>query len=71
MSKIDIVALIPARSGSKGLKDKNILPINGHPLLAYSIVAANQSKLIDEVYITTDSKKYSTIAKAYECLSNT
>lgn len=38
MSKIDVVALIPARSGSRGLKDKNILPINGHPLIAYSIV---------------------------------
>ncbi len=65
MYQKDIIALIPARSGSKGLKDKNILPINGHPLVAYSIVAANQCKLINEVYITTDSEKYSTIAKAY------
>ena len=41
-----VLAVIPARSGSKGLKDKNILPFNGKPLLAWSIEAAKQSKYV-------------------------
>jgi CMP-N,N'-diacetyllegionaminic acid synthase len=63
--QLDIVALIPARSGSKGIKDKNILPLDGHPLIAYSIVAAKQSKLIREVFVTTDSKYYSRVSMNY------
>ena len=43
---LDIVALVPARSGSKGVKDKNILPLGGHPLIGFSIIAAKQSELI-------------------------
>mgnify|MGYP006156513859 CR=1 FL=1 len=57
------VALIPARSGSKRIKDKNILKINGHPLLAYTIKAAIQCKLFNKVICVTDSKKYAKIAK--------
>jgi CMP-N,N'-diacetyllegionaminic acid synthase len=64
-TKLDIVALIPARSGSKGVKDKNLLLLNGHPLIGFSVASANQSKLISEVYITTDSEKYASIAKSY------
>jgi len=64
-SKLDIVALVPARSGSKGITDKNILPLNGHPLIGYSIVVAKQSKFIKEVYVTTDSEKYSKISLSY------
>lgn len=59
------LAIIPARSGSKGLKDKNIKLMNGLPLLAYSIKAALNSKLFDEVMVSTDSKEYSVIAKKY------
>jgi CMP-N,N'-diacetyllegionaminic acid synthase len=59
------VALIPARSGSKRIKDKNILKINGHPLLAYTIKAAIQCKLFNKVICVTDSKKYAKIAKKY------
>lgn len=59
------LAVITARSGSKGLKDKNIKELNGKPLLAYSIEAALNSKLFDEVYVSTDSKKYAAIAKEY------
>lgn len=40
------IAIIPARSGSKGLRDKNIIPINGKPLLTYSIEAALQTELL-------------------------
>ncbi len=60
-----ILAIIPARSGSKGIKDKNIMPINGIPLLAYSIKHALASKKIDRVIVSTDSEKYAAVAKEY------
>ena len=59
------IAIIPARSGSKGLKDKNIRLLNGKPLLAYTIEAALKSKCFDTVMVSTDSKKYAKIAKEY------
>ena len=59
------IAIIPARSGSKGLKDKNIRLLNGKPLLAYTIEAALKSKCYDTVMVSTDSKKYAKIAKEY------
>lgn len=59
------IAMIPARSGSKGLKDKNIRLLNGKPLLAYSIEAAIQSKLFDEIMVSTDSSYYADIAEKY------
>ena len=65
MKKINIVALIPARSGSKRLKNKNIRLINGKPLIAYSIIQALKLKDIDYVIVSTDSKKYAKIAEKY------
>lgn len=59
------LAIIPARSGSKGLKNKNILPMNGKPLLAYSIEAAFSSGCFDVVHVSTDSEKYANIARRY------
>lgn len=59
------IAIIPARSGSKGLKDKNIKLLNGKPLIAYSIEAALDSGMFDEVMVSTDSKKYAEIAKEF------
>ncbi|MCR5271971.1 MAG: acylneuraminate cytidylyltransferase family protein [Lachnospiraceae bacterium] len=59
------LAIIPARSGSKGLKDKNIKSLGGKPLIAYSIEAALNSGIFDEVYVSTDSIKYADIAKKY------
>jgi CMP-N,N'-diacetyllegionaminic acid synthase len=59
------VALIPARSGSKGVPRKNIKQLNGHPLIAYSIQAAQKAKLIDRVIVSTDSPEYAEIAKKY------
>ncbi len=61
----DIFALIPARSGSKGVIDKNIKPLCGIPLIAYSIKVALKSELIDRVIVSTDSQKYAEIAKHY------
>ena len=52
MSKV--FALIPARGGSKGIKHKNIAPVLGRPLIDYSISAARDSKLIDEIYVSSD-----------------
>ena len=54
----NIIAVIPARSGSKGVRDKNIKEILGRPLIAYSIKAALQSKLIDRVIVSTNSRMY-------------
>ncbi len=58
-----IIAIIPARSGSKGLKDKNIKPLNGKPLIAYTIDAAKKSNVFDSVFVSTDSELYANIAK--------
>lgn len=63
-----IYAFIPARSGSKGLPDKNILDLDGHPLMAYAI-AFGQALNIDKVIVSTDSEEYAAIARDYgaEC----
>ena len=57
------LAIIPARSGSKGVKDKNIRDLCGKPLMAYSIEAALRSGEFDEVMVSTDSEKYAEIAR--------
>lgn len=57
------LAIIPARSGSKGLPDKNIKCLDGKPLMAYSIEAALASEMFSEVMVSTDSVKYAEIAR--------
>lgn len=59
------IAIIPARSGSKGLKDKNIKLLNGKPLMAYTIEAAQKSNLFDEIFVSTDSEEYAKIARDF------
>lgn len=59
------IALIPARSGSKSVKDKNIRIMNGKPMLAYSIEQALACKSIDRVIVSTDSLLYKEIAEQY------
>lgn len=59
------IAVIPARSGSKSIPGKNVLSLQGRPLLAYSIRAANCSKLIEQVYLSTDSEEYAEIGRSY------
>ena len=61
----NILAVIPARSGSKGVQNKNIRFLGGHPLMAWSIKTALESNLINRVIVSTDSKEYSDIAKEY------
>lgn len=63
--KDQVMAVIPARSGSKGVIDKNIKPLCGHPLLAYSVVAAKQASTIDRIIISSDSAEYIEIAQMY------
>lgn len=59
------LAVILARSGSKGLKDKNIKELAGKPLLAYTVEAAIKSGKYDMVHVSTDSELYADIAKKY------
>ena len=58
-----VVVIIPARSGSKSLPKKNILPLNGKPLLCYSVSYALKSDLVNKVIVSTDSEEFAEIAK--------
>ncbi|UWG97848.1 acylneuraminate cytidylyltransferase family protein [Dehalobacter sp. DCM] len=60
-----LIAIIPARSGSKGLPGKNIRLLNGKPLLAYSIIQAREAGIFDEIFLSTDSLEYADIAIQY------
>lgn len=59
------IAIIPARSGSKGLQDKNIKLFNGKPLMAHTIEAARMSNKFDLIFVSTDSPEYASIAIEY------
>lgn len=61
----ETIAVIPARSGSKSVPDKNIKLLAGRPLIAYSIVAARLTNNIDRVIVSTDSEHYAHIAREY------
>lgn len=61
----EVLAIIPARSGSKSVKDKNIRLIDGKPMIAYSIEHALQAKCVDRVIVSTDSEEYAAIAREY------
>ena len=58
-------AIIPARGGSKGVPGKNIRPMCGHPMIAFSIVVALSCKEIERVIVSTDSVEIAGIAKKY------
>jgi len=60
-----ILVVIPARSGSKGIKNKNIKKINGKHLIYYTINYAQKSKVVDKIIVSTDSKKYAKISNRY------
>ena len=59
------LAIIPARSGSKRIKNKNIKLFNNKPIIYWSIKAAKESKLFDKIIVSTDSKKIAKLAKKY------
>ena len=60
-----IVAIIPARAGSKGIPMKNLKKLNGIPLIAHSILAAIQSKMVNKVIVSTNDSEIASISKSY------
>ena len=60
-----ILGVIPARSGSKSIKDKNIRPLNGQPLMSWSIKAGLACQSIDKLIVSTDSETYADVAKKF------
>ena len=60
-----ILALVPARGGSKGLPHKNILPLGGHPLIAWSIAAGLQTETVSRVVCSTDDPEIAAVAARY------
>ena len=65
MAEANIIALIQARAGSKGVPRKNIRPLAGHPMMAYSILAAQLCDVIERTIVSTDSAPFADIAKSY------
>jgi N-acylneuraminate cytidylyltransferase len=59
------LALVPARSGSQRVPGKNVLPLAGHPLLAYAIAGAQESGIFETVVVSTDSEEIAGIARRY------
>lgn len=70
IAKKSILAIIPARLGSKRLKYKNIKLFKGRPLFVWSYIAAKKSKYIDKIFISTESKRILNYAKKYGYRSN-
>lgn len=63
----EIWAIIPARSGSKGIKNKNIKIFNKRPLVNHSIISAKKNRMINKVVFSSDSKKYLSLTKKLKC----
>ena len=61
----EILAIIPARGGSKGIPRKNILDFAGYPLIAWSIAAGKQSKMVTRVLVSTDDEEIASVAREY------
>jgi CMP-N,N'-diacetyllegionaminic acid synthase len=61
-----ILAIIPARGGSKRLPRKNVLPLAGKPLIAWTIEAAQKSKYLDEIHISTDDQEIADVSKLFD-----
>ncbi|WP_369426059.1 MULTISPECIES: acylneuraminate cytidylyltransferase family protein [Oceanotoga] len=59
------LCVIPARGGSKGIKDKNIIDLNGNPLISYTIKAAKNSKIFENIVVSTDSEKILEVSQRY------
>jgi len=60
-----IIAIIPARGGSKGIPKKNIINFAGKPLLAWSIESVKNSRLVVSVYVSTDNKEIAEVSEKY------
>lgn len=64
-NNMEVLAVIPARGGSKSIPRKNIRIFAGHPLIAYSIAAARQAKLVTRVVVSTDDEEIAEVARRY------
>ena len=64
-NKKNIIAIIPARGGSKGIPNKNIIDCMGKPLIAHSIEYAKESDLVTSIYVSTDDAKIAEVSKQY------
>lgn len=62
---MEILAFIPARSGSKRIPNKNIKLLNGKPLIAYTIEVAKKSKYVNRIVVSTDSEEIAEVGKQY------
>jgi CMP-N,N'-diacetyllegionaminic acid synthase len=62
---LNIVGIIPARGGSKRIPKKNLKLLKGKPLIAYTIIEAKKSKLLNSVYVSTEDEKISRVSKSY------
>ena len=60
-----ILAIIPARGGSKGLPGKNIRPLSGKPLIGWTIESAKKSKYLDDIFVSTDSREIADVAQQF------
>ena len=60
-----VLAIVPARGGSKGIPRKNLREVAGHPLIAYSIAVALRSREIDRVIVSTDDREIADVARSY------
>ena len=65
VSNQKVLAIIPARGGSKGIPGKNIKPICGKPLVGWPILAAQKSKYVDDIIVSTDSHEIADVAKRF------
>lgn len=65
MTNPEVLALIPARGGSKGIPRKNIRPFAGYPLIAYSIAAALQAGLVTRVIVSTEDQEIAEVARHF------
>jgi len=64
-SNVNVVGIIPARKGSKRLKNKNSLPLLGKPLMAYTIEAALRARNLDRVLVSTDGEEIARVARKW------
>lgn len=65
VAQVEVLAVIPARGGSKGIPRKNIRDFAGYPLIAYSIAAARQAETVTRVIVSTDDEEIAAVARQY------
>ncbi|MCL6434895.1 MAG: acylneuraminate cytidylyltransferase family protein [Leptolyngbyaceae cyanobacterium HOT.MB2.61] len=64
-TKVEAIAIIPARGGSKGVSGKNVRMLVGKPLIAHSILDCQESQLVDRIYVSTDDPKIAEVSLEY------